>query len=153
MMSGMQAGSFARPGSNPLSPAQQRGLQLLARNEVVTLFRDPRYQQGLVVFVDARNDQHYQEGHIPGARQFDHYRAENYFATVLPACLPAQQVVVYCTGGNCEDSEFAAAILRDAGVPAANLFVYAGGITEWTTNGLPVETGARGSGQLLPSRP
>ena len=43
-------------------------------------------------------------------------------------------------------------LLRDAGVPRASLFVYVGGITEWKSNGLPVETGARRSGQLLQPR-
>jgi rhodanese-related sulfurtransferase len=132
---------------------RQRGLQLVSSNEVVELFRDPRYEQGLVVFIDARENEHYTAGHIPGAWQFHHYRAENYLPTVLPVCLTALQVVVYCSGGDCEDSEFAAVMLRDAGVPRDVLFVYAGGITEWTANGLPVETGARRSGELLKPKP
>ena len=132
---------------------QQHGLQLVSSNQVAVLFHDSRYEQGLVVFVDARDDNHYQAGHIPGAWQFDHYRAENYFAAVLPVCLNAQTVVVYCAGGECEDSEFAAVMLRDAGVPRENLFVFAGGFTEWTGNKLPVEAGARQSGQWLQSKP
>ena len=35
------------------------------------------------------------------------------------------------------------------GVRKEDLFVYGGGFTEWCTNGLPVEVGARKSGQLL----
>lgn len=131
----------------------QRGLQLVTSNAVVELFRDPRYEQGLVIFIDARDDSHYTAGHIPGAWQFHHYRAEDYLPTVLPACLTALQIVVYCNGGECEDSEFAAIMLRDAGVPRENLFVYVGGITEWKANGLPVETGARRSGRLLQGPP
>jgi rhodanese-related sulfurtransferase len=134
----------------PLSP---QGLQLVTSNQVVELFRDARYEQGLVVFVDARNDSLYEAGHIPGAWQFDHYHAERYLPTVLPPCLSAQQVIVYCIGGDCEDSEFAAIMLRDAGVPRENLFVYTNGIAEWMASGLPVETGARRSGQLLQPRP
>lgn len=138
--------------TNPLAATLQRlkerGLQTVNSNEVVELFRDNRYQQGLIVFVDARDDHHYQEGHVPGAWQFNHYRAEQYLPSVLPVSLTAQKVVVYCTGGNCEDSEFAAIMLREAGVPRENIFVYAGGINEWTANALPTETGARGSGQL-----
>jgi rhodanese-related sulfurtransferase len=125
---------------------RQRGLQLVGSNEVINLFRDPRHEQGLVVFVDARNDQHYASGHIPGAWPFDHYRAENYLPTLLPICLSAMQVVVYCNGGECEDSEFAAILLREAGVAAANLLVYAGGIVEWKAHGWPIETGPRGGG-------
>ena len=53
------------------------GLQLAGSNEVMRLFHDPRYEQELVVFIDAREDKDYQEGHIPGAYQLDHYHPEN----------------------------------------------------------------------------
>lgn len=132
---------------------QAKGLQLVESHQVAQLFRDPRYEQELIVFVDARDDQHYQEGHIPGAYQFNHYRAENYLATVLPVCQAAEQIVVYCTGGDCEDSEFAAIFLRDASIPAEKLFVYGGGMNEWTTNALPVEIGERKSGNFRPAKP
>ena len=130
-----------------------KGLHLVESHQVAQLFRDPRYEQASIVFIDARDDRHYQEGHIPGAFQFDHYHAENYLATVLPVCQAAEQIVVYCTGGDCEDSEFAAIILRDTGIPKEKLFVYAGGMTEWTTNGLPVEIGERKSGNFRHAKP
>ena len=132
---------------------QAKGLQLLEQDQVAQRFHDPRYEQELIVFIDARDDRHYQEGHIPGAYQFDHYHPEKHLATVLPVCQAAEEIVVYCTGGDCEDSEFASIFLRDAGIPAEKLFVYGGGMTEWTTNGLPVETGERKSGNLRPARP
>jgi rhodanese-related sulfurtransferase len=129
---------------------QQHGLNPILSNDVVALFRDFRYEQGLVMFVDARDDADYAAGHIPRAWQFHHYRRDQFLPTLLPACLNAQQVIVYCTGGTCEDSEFAALTLREAGVPAASLFVYPGGVAEWKSLGLPLETGARGSGQIRP---
>lgn len=132
---------------------QAKGLQLVTSDQAAQLFRDPRYEQELIVFIDARDDQHYQQGHIPGAYQFNHYRAENYLATVMPVCQTAQQIVVYCTGGDCEDSEFAAIFLRQAGISPEKLFVYAGGMAEWNTNGLPVEIGARKSGNFRPTKP
>jgi rhodanese-related sulfurtransferase len=147
------ANGSAATANATIQRLRQRGLQLVTSNEVVELFRDPRYEQGSVVFIDARDDQHYTMGHIPGAWQFHHYRAENYLPTIMPVCLNALQVVVYCTGGECEDSEFAAVMLRDAGVPAENLFVFAGGFTEWTATGLPIETGIRRSGQFLQAKP
>ena len=101
-----------------------------------------------MLLIDARDDQHYEAGHIPGAWQFAHYHPDQYLPSILPACMGAQKVVVYCNGGACEDSEFAAIMLRDAGVPGDNLFVYAGGISEWMTTGQAVETGARRSGSL-----
>ena len=127
---------------------QQRGLQAVSRDEVVSLFHDPAYQQGSVIFVDARNDAAYQSGHIPAAWQFDHYRAENYLPAVLPVALGAQKVVVYCNGGECEDSEFAAITLRDAGVPPQNIYIYVAGITDWKAQQLPIEHGAKDSGDI-----
>jgi rhodanese-related sulfurtransferase len=60
---------------------------------------------------------------------------------------------VYCTGGDCEDSEFTAIFLRDVGIPKEKLFVYGGGMTDWTTNGLPVEIGGRKSGNFRHTKP
>jgi rhodanese-related sulfurtransferase len=138
-----------------LSPAQflaaqmkEKGLQLLDDSQAARLFRDPRFKQDIIVFVDARDEEHYQQGHIPGAYQFDPYHPEKYFDTVLPVCQKAEQIVVYCNGGDCDDSESAAILLRDVGIANQKLYVYGGGITDWTTNNLPVETGARNSGNL-----
>jgi rhodanese-related sulfurtransferase len=130
-----------------------KGLQVADSNQVAQLFRDPRRDQELFIFIDSREESHYQAGHVPGAFLFDHYRAENYLAAVLPACRTADKILVYCNGGNCEDSEFAAVMLSDAGVPPEKLLVYPGGFGEWTTNGLPVETGERNSGQSLSAKP
>ncbi len=130
-----------------------RELQLVESNQVVALFRDPRHEQELVVFVDARNDRDYARGHVPGAYQLDHYHPEKFLASVLPVCQTADQIVVYCNGGGCEDSELAALTLSQAGISKTNLFIYAGGLREWATNGLPVELGARSSGNLHPNSP
>ena len=125
------------------------GLQLADSNRVTQFFRDPRREQDGIIFIDARNDDHYRAGHIPGAYQFDHFRPENYLTNVLQVCLTAEQIVFYCNGGECDDSLQAAVMLRDSvPIPKEKLFVYGGGITEWATAGLPVELGARSSGQL-----
>jgi rhodanese-related sulfurtransferase len=142
------------------SPAQflaaqmkEKGLQLLEDGQAPRLFNDPRFQQSLVVFIDARDEELYQHGHIPGAYEFDPYRPEKFFDTVLPLCQKAEQIVVYCNGGDCDDSESAAILLRDVGIPNQKLFIFGGGIAEWATNNLPVETGARNSGNVRKSNP
>jgi rhodanese-related sulfurtransferase len=125
------------------------GLQLLDRAGVEKLFHDPRRQENLIMFIDARDEDHYQEGHIPGAFEFYPYHPEKYLETVLTPCQIAGQIIVYCTGGDCEDSESAALFLRDAGgVPGAKLLIYGGGMTEWEAAGLPVESGPRNSGNI-----
>jgi len=125
-----------------------KGLQLIDRHQVLQLFHDPRFKDNRVAFLDARDEEHYRAGHIPGAYEFDPYHPEKYFGVVLPLCQSAQQIVVYCNGGDCDDSETAAVLLRDIGVAKEKLLVYGGGITEWEASGLPVETGDRNSGDL-----
>ena len=125
------------------------GLQLADSNLVTQFFRDPRREQDGVIFIDARADEQYRAGHIPGAYQFYHYYPEKYLTNVVQVCLTAEQIVFYCNGGECDDSLQAAVMLRDnLQLPKAKLFVYGGGITEWANSGLPMELGARNSGQL-----
>jgi rhodanese-related sulfurtransferase len=126
-----------------------KGLTLADSNQVSKLFRDPRCEQNLVAFIDARDDEHYQAGHIPGAYQLDYYYKEKYLPPLLDLLRLAEQIVVYCNGGNCDDSELTAGLLADANiVPRDRLLVYGGGITEWATNGWPVELGERKSGRV-----
>lgn len=141
------------PGGNPASPPAQslaarlaaQGLTLVRSNQVTELFRDPRREAELVVFLDARDAPQYEAGHIPGAYLLDPYRPERGLPAVLAASTAAEQVVVYCRGGECEDSGLAAGLLLSSGIPAAKLLVYDGGYAEWIANGLPTETGPRRS--------
>jgi rhodanese-related sulfurtransferase len=148
------AGDTNAPASPPSPSAllaerlEKNGLHLLERAEVEKLFHDPRLPQSLILFIDARDEDHYQAGHIPGAWEFYPYHPEKYLADVLAPCQFAEQIIVYCTGADCEDSESAALFLRNAGVSAAKLFVYGGGMAEWEAAGLPLESGPRNSGNL-----
>jgi rhodanese-related sulfurtransferase len=128
------------------------GLGWVGTEDVARLYADPRRVEERIIFVDARNDANYQSGHVPGAYPFDRYYPETQLPGVLPACQTAEVIVVYCAGGDCEDSEFAALALRDAGIPGDRLRVYGGGMHEWVAQGLPVETGPRGSGILQEPR-
>ncbi|MBI5386279.1 MAG: hypothetical protein HZA90_16540 [Verrucomicrobia bacterium] len=146
-------------GTNTLSLAEQvavrlkeKGLQVATSNEVLEVFRDPRYPHDLVVIVDARDEDNFKQGHIPGAVLFNHYYLEKHLP-VLQLCQIAEKIVVYCSGGDCDDSEHAAVTLRETGVSKEKLWVYPGGMAEWSTNGLPVEIGDRRSGVLQGAKP
>ena len=142
-------GSNGAPAQPSLAERlRAENLQLAQSNEVFQLYNDPRRVQELIVFIDARDDNAYAAGHIPGAYQFNRYYPDKYVGTMLQVCNPAQQIVVYCNGGHCEDSEFAALMLAEWGVPKDKLSVFGGGITEWTNNRWPLETGARLSGNF-----
>lgn len=134
---------------SPVARLKSEGLQVVNLDDVKRLLRDPGFQERLIIFLDARVDEEYQAGHIPGAYQLDYYHQDKYIATVLPLIQSATNIVVYCNGGDCQDSEMTALMLRDGGVPNEKLFVYAGGIAEWGDSKEPIETGARNSGQML----
>jgi rhodanese-related sulfurtransferase len=142
--------------SGPVDPVEKVaealkawGLQPIHFDEVKPLYEDPLYEVGAFTFIDAREDKHYTAGHIPGAHQLNYYFIDRYIEEVLPLAQGAEKVVVYCNGGDCEDSKLVADALRNEhGLDPAKLFVYVGGMAEWEAKDMPVEKGARGSGDI-----
>jgi len=127
---------------------RETGLQPIDHDSVVELFEHPDREAGLIVFVDARNDEHYRAGHIPGAYQFDHFHLDRYVNDVMPVLETAEKVVVYCYGKDCTDSEITATYLINFGVDRKLVSIYVGGIQSWCEAGFQVETGERDSGAL-----
>ena len=120
---------------------QQYAYQILTFDQVVAIFNDPNTALGGNVFVDARNDHDYETGHIPGAIQADHYRLEDYVDILLDYAESAEKIVVYCNGGNCEDSIFLCSDMLDFEIPCDKLYLYPGGWQEWADKGMPVAKG------------
>lgn len=141
-----------------LAPARQmaaelkaQGLRAIDLSQARQLFNLARLSNHAVIFLDARGEREYAAGHIPLAWEFDPYQPEKFFPLVLPVCQAAKQIVVYCHGGDCDDSVSAARLLRDVGVPNAKLLIFTGGMAEWTAHGLPVETGGHPGGAVRPA--
>ena len=131
----------------------KHGILLVDSNQISRMYQDAKYEQELYVFIDARREKDYEKGHIPGAYQFDRYYPEKYIGTILPVCQTAERIVVYCNGGDCDDSEFAAVSLKNAGISETNITVYGGGMKEWLHNRMPAEIGTRKSGNLIQLTP
>ncbi len=127
-----------------------KGLSAVTHDEAEALWRDPMYQEyEATVFLDARRAEQYSEGHIPGAWHFDPFYPERTIDELLPLLASAMTIVVYCKGGECDDSESAALYLLNLGAAdPSRLSIYVGGIDGWTAAQLPVERGLRGSGEL-----
>ncbi|MCD6338297.1 MAG: rhodanese-like domain-containing protein [Verrucomicrobia bacterium] len=137
-----------KPPQSAASSAQagQAGsIRMIGLEEARRLWESPEREAGLVLFLDARSPEEFAAGHIPGAQLFYHYRAEAYLDRVLPLCEAAEAVVVYCSGGACEDSQFAAAMLTELGVPSAKLRIFQDGARGWREAGLPLEAGPNDS--------
>lgn len=120
----------------------EHGFYELTFAQAARLFEDPATQTQDFLFVDARDDDSFDAGHISGALQIDHYYLEQYLPDVLPAAFTAQKVIVYCNGGKCEDSILVCNDLLDEGVEWENLLLFKGGWKAWTANNMPVEKGS-----------
>jgi molybdopterin/thiamine biosynthesis adenylyltransferase/rhodanese-related sulfurtransferase len=92
-----------------------------------------RIESGEPVVVDVREQDEWDEGHIPGAVHVPRGHLESRIERLAPD--PARPVVVYCSAGN--RSAFAAKTLAELGYE--DVVSLAGGFTDWKRNGYPVQ--------------
>lgn len=109
-------------------------------DQVLAILKDPNTAKGLNVIIDARNDDHYGEGHLPGAIQSFPFEFDRFRADVMNRVNGAEKIIVYCGGGDCEDSIFMCRELVAAGVPEESLYLFPGGYTEWTARKFPTDS-------------
>ena len=92
------------------------------------------YNSG-VLFVDAREEEDYNAGHIPKAlSSFDYI---NLLFDIEEIQDKSKPIVTYCDGGECAKSEDLAFALQENGF--SQIYVYLGGWSEWTDLGLDTE--------------
>jgi len=83
-----------------------------------------------VLWVDARPDVQFEQGHIPGAISLNEDRWNDLLPPMLAVWTPEKHVVVYCSSQSCAASHSIAKRLRDeAGLK--NVVVLHGGWEEW----------------------
>jgi sulfur-carrier protein adenylyltransferase/sulfurtransferase len=92
-----------------------------------------RIESGEPVVVDVREQDEWDEGHIPGAVHVPRGHLESRIERLAPDT--SRPVVVYCSAGN--RSAFAAKTLTDLGYE--DVVSLAGGFTDWKRNGFPVQ--------------
>ena len=92
------------------------------------------YQKG-TVFVDAREPEYYQEGHIKGAWNIPFFLELVFKLDSLQG--KDAPMVIYCSGEECGSSEDLAYELQAEGF--SNLLVFKGGWTAWNASGHPIE--------------
>jgi len=107
---------------------------LLARTKDEISEVDAARAQSLdgALWVDVRELDEWQEGHLPGAVHVPRGFLESRIEQVAPD--RNQEIVVYCAGGN--RSAFAAKSLQELGYEHAHSL--AGGFTDWKRNGLEI---------------
>ncbi|HTR04170.1 MAG TPA: rhodanese-like domain-containing protein [Thermoanaerobaculia bacterium] len=109
----------------------------ISGDDVVSL-----HDRGGVLFLDARRSSVYRDGHIPGSRSVSVWEADvddkvkALFAEGRDQSAP---IVIYCSGGDCEDSHMLAQKLYFVGFD--NVLVYKDGFPDWQKRGLQVSKG------------
>jgi rhodanese-related sulfurtransferase len=98
------------------------------------------FDAGAATFLDARDEEEYRGGHIPGALPLSFEAIEEDPARLAELEPGGRPIIVYCGGGSCEVSIRVADALVAAG--QRKVLVYTGGLPEWEAAGYPV---ARGS--------
>jgi molybdopterin/thiamine biosynthesis adenylyltransferase/rhodanese-related sulfurtransferase len=85
------------------------------------------------LLIDVREQDEWDEGHIPGAVHVPRGHLESRIERTAPD--PSRQIVLYCSAGN--RSAFAAKTLSELGYE--DVTSLSGGFTDWKRNGFPVE--------------
>ncbi len=135
--------SGSPPGATPAGakafpPHPDRAFVEIGTDDAETLFKQGR------LFLDARRSSVYADGHVSGARSFPVWesdiadRVKAFYEEGLDQNAP---IVVYCSGGDCEDSHMLAEKLYMVGFN--NLLVDRDGFPAWQKRGLPVTKGVK----------
>ncbi|MDQ5882471.1 MAG: hypothetical protein QG616_2303, partial [Pseudomonadota bacterium] len=85
-----------------------------------------------LVVIDVRPGDEFAAGHLPHARSMPLEELEQRIAD-LP---PGKKIVAYCRGPFCLMSDEAVRLLRARGFSASKI---SDGVTEWSTNGMPLD--------------
>ena len=86
-----------------------------------------------ILFIDARAEEYYLEGHIPGAICNDDF--DQLIKDIDNRMINNDFFVVYCSDDDCGSSEELAYQLFDQGY--LNIYLFKGGWKQWTENSLP----------------
>lgn len=115
--------------------------KVVSIDEMIDMANSEEAYRGDILIIDARDDDHYEEGHLPGALQIYNYNVDKYYDQARPYLEAAEIVVIYCGGGDCEDSIFLATELQVRGLGPEQLRIFEGGIAQWRQEGMPVDEG------------
>ncbi|QTA79665.1 Rhodanese-like domain-containing protein [Desulfonema limicola] len=95
------------------------------------------FEQNQAVFVDARPESQYIEGHIHGALTIPWQDIDNYFNQAVQQLENAGTIITYCDGETCELSHDLALFLKEMGFE--NVRVLVNGWSIWRMAGLSVQ--------------
>jgi rhodanese-related sulfurtransferase len=116
--------------------------QRILEREITTNQARYLFEQDLAVFFDARPKDTFEDGHITGAFSLPTDSFDNGEPFSVGILNDDKYIVIYCSGGNCEESHFIAEDISMNRPELANMIhIYVAGYPEWTEAGLPTQSG------------
>lgn len=155
------ADTATQSSAAPVAPAQSRAATVPAQAQPLARFT-PHPDKAFVeingddasllhsrgvLFLDARRTSVFEDGHIAGARPFSVWESDiddkvnSLFAERSDPDSQNLPIVIYCSGGECEDSHMLAQKLW--GVQFNNVYVYKDGFPDWQKRGGAVRKGGQ----------
>ena len=132
--SGGAAASGAGAPAVAAAPAAVLGLEISIPQAFVL------FQQGGIIFLDARRKDEFEAGHVDGALLLS---TEHFGRGTIPATIgvleKSQPVVIYCGGGACDASKNLVIMLQNFGF--TRFHIMTDGFPAWQAAGHPVATG------------
>ncbi len=119
-------------------------LQSVSLHEAAELFEDPSDSRSVCLFVDARDDDDFAEGHIPGAVRADRHQFDRYVEEILVSADLAGTIVIYSKDGEWGEGRPMCCNLEEYGIPHESIFLLDGGWQAWVDNDMPIQAGSTG---------
>ncbi|RJP90479.1 MAG: rhodanese-like domain-containing protein [Desulfobacteraceae bacterium] len=118
----------------PQGTRSPEAVPIISIDEAALLFKNNK-----AIFIDARPESFYNEGHIKGALSLPWQEAEDKCFDVVEKIPEDIRIITYCDGANCELCDKLAVFLCDLGFEHVNALI--NGWTVWNRHNLPVNTG------------
>ena len=97
------------------------------------------FQASHTLFLDARSEFDYKQGHIKGALNLPFEEFDDFYPKVASKLPKDKTIIAYCDGTECELSLFLTRILREKGYQ--DLKIFFGGWAVWEEADLPIGKG------------
>lgn len=131
-----QAVAPSPAGTTNFSPTAQ---DAMPKGHITLTLAKQLFDAQSAIFVDARKMELFEAAHIAGAFKIELHDFQQGDPQILMMIPRDSQVVIYCTGGNCDESEKVAQMMQGSGY--AKCFVLHDGLPGWQAMGWPTEQG------------